>query len=101
MWTERWHSGARAATLAFGVASCVSACAPSRADHQLGSAGSEPQLGANGGTGGGVPGATPTGGSAGQSTATSGSAGSSSPDPVADTSECVNGKRVPGGSSIE
>lgn len=101
MWTERWHNGARAATLAFGFASWVSACAPARADRQLASAGAAPNVEANGGTGGALPGATQRGGSAGQSAAASGSAGVPAPDPVTDTSECVNGKRVPGGSSIE
>jgi len=88
------------ATLAMFAASQLSACGAPRHGGELGSAGPPPQA-TTGGASGMLPGEPTLGGGSGQAPAASGSAGASFPEPGASSDKCVNGVKVPDGSSIE
>ena len=83
-------------TAALSLATSVVGCASDRPQHGLGSAETAPPGTSSGGAHSDVSGGTPSA-SAGQAPGGVGSAGAPAPT----NAECVNGKRVPSGSSVE
>lgn len=97
----RPRRGARWAKLAMFGATCLNACAAPRQGGELAGAGPPLSEATTGGAPSMPPGEPPLGGGSGQAPAASGSAGASFPEPGAGSGKCVNGVKVPDGSSIE